>query len=279
LAALAALALLAASAAPAACVPVEGAATLWARPETRWVIVGEMHGTNETPDAFTNLVCLAAKSRGPVIVAIEYPADMQPVLDAWLASDGGNAARTALLAGPFWRKPMQDGRTSVAFLRMLDRLRLMHRVGTVRSVRGFDAPWDGSDKRDRNAAMADRLTKIADTTPGLTVVLVGNFHAIVRDMSTPQGIVHPAASLLPSGKRVAIDVAGAGGSMWNCQMEGCHLYDYGSGPTGPATIAPDTSPEHRYDAIYTLGKPFTAAEPAVPGIADTKPLNAAAIKP
>lgn len=275
---LVALALLAASAAPATCTPIEGAAMLWSKRETRWVIVGEMHGTNETPDAFTNLVCLAAKSRGPVTVAIEYPADMQPVLDAWLASDGGEAARTALLAGPFWRKPMQDGRTSVAFLRMLDRLRLMHRAGTVLSVRGFDVPADGSDKRDRNAAMADRLTKIADTTPALTLVLVGNYHAIVREMASPRGPVHPAASLLPADKRVAVDVAGAGGSMWNCQMEGCHLYDYRPQPTGPAAIAPDTGPDRRYDAIYTLGKPFTGAEPAVSGIADTKPLNAANVK-
>jgi hypothetical protein len=162
---------------------------------------------------------------------------------------------------------------------MLDRLRLMHRAGTVLSVRGFDVPWDGSDKRDRNAAMADRLTKIADTTPGLTMVLVGNYHAIVREMPSPRGPVRPAASLLPADKRVAVDVAGAGGSMWNCQMEGCHLYDYGPQPTGPASIAPDTTPDRRYDAIYTLGKPFTGAEPAVPGIADTTPLNAANVKP
>lgn len=275
---LAALAFLAASAAGPTCTPVEGAAMLWAKRETRWVIVGEMHGTNETPDAFTNLACLAAKSRGPVTVAIEYPADMQPVLDAWLSSDGGAAARAALLAGPFWRNPMQDGRTSVAFLRMLDRLRLMHLAGTVRSVRGFDVPTDGSDKRDRNAAMADRLTKIADTDLGLTMVLVGNYHAIIREIPSPGGPVHPAASLLPADKRVAVDVAGAGGSMWNCQMEGCHLYDYGPQPSGPAAIAPDSSPDRRYDAIYTLGKPFTGAEPAVPGIADTKPLNPAGVK-
>jgi hypothetical protein len=276
---LAALALLAASAAPAACIPVEGAASLWAKRETRWVIVGELHGTNEMPDAFTNLVCLAGHSRGAVTVAIEYPADMQPVLDAWLDSDGGDAARTALLAGPFWRSPQQDGRTSIAFLRMLDRLRLMHRAGTVRSVRGFDMPSDGSDQRDRNAAMADRLTKIADTTPGLIMVLVGDYHAIVRELPSPRGPVRPAAFLLPVDKRVSVDVVGAGGSMWNCQMQGCHRYDFGPKPAGPARIAPDSDPDHRYDAIYTLGKPTTAADPAVPGIADTSPLDPAMIKP
>ncbi|HEX7848590.1 MAG TPA: hypothetical protein VF485_02545 [Sphingomonas sp.] len=252
---------------------------LWARPETRWIIVGELHGTNETPDAFTNLVCLAAESRGAVTVAIEYPIDMQSVLDAWLDSDGGEAARAALLAGPFWRSPQQDGRTSIAFLHMLDRLRLMHRAGTVRSVRGFDMPSDGSDERDRNAAMADRLTKIADTAPGLTMVLVGDYHAIVRELPSPRGPVRPAAFLLPAGKRISVDVVGAGGSMWNCQMQGCHRYDFAPRPAGPARIEPDRDPDHRYDAIYTLGKPTTAAEPAVPGIADTSPLDPAMIKP
>lgn len=274
---LAALALLAANAATPACVPVEGAATLWSKPETRWVIAGEMHGTNEAPDAFANLVCLAS-ARGPVTVAIEYPADMQPVLDAWLASDGGEAARTALLAAPFWRRSSQDGRTSVAFLRMLDRLRVMHRAGTVRSVRAFCPPNDGPAVGDYNEAMADRLTKIADAAPGLVMVLVGNFHAINRAMTTPQGSIRPAASLLPANEKVTVDIVGAGGSMWACQMEGCHRYDYPAQPAGPRRIAPDTSEDHRYDMIYTLGKPYSAAEPAVPGVADTRPLNSPKLK-
>jgi hypothetical protein len=275
---LAALALLAASAAPAACLPVEGAATLWAKRGTRWVIVGEMHGTNETPDAFTNLVCLAAQSRGPVTIAIEYPADMQPVLDAWLASDGGDAARAALLAGPFWRRSTQDGRTSVAFLRMLDRLRMMHRAGTVRSVRAFCPPNDGPVVSDYNAAMADRLTTIADAAPGIVMVLVGNYHAINHVMTTPQGSIRPAASLLPANKKVSVDIVGAGGSMWACQMDGCHRYDYPVQPRTRARIMSDTSEDHRYDMVYTLGKPYSAAEPAVPGVADTGPLNSK-IKP
>lgn len=275
---LAALALLAASAATPICAPVEGAATLWSKPETRWVIAGEMHGTNETPDAFANLVCLAAAARGPVTVAIEYPADMQPALDAWLASDGGEAAQTALLAGSFWRRSIQDGRTSVAFLGLLDRLRVMHRAGTVRSVRAFCPPNDGPAVGDYNEAMADRLTKIAEAAPGLVMVLVGNFHAINRAMTSPQGSIRPAASLLPADKKVTVDIVGAGGSIWACQMEGCHRYDYPAQPSGPSRIAPDTSEDQRYDMIYTLGKPYSAAEPAVPGVADTRPLNSPKIK-
>lgn len=275
---LAALALLAASAAPA-CTKVDGSDALWAKPQIRWVVVGELHGTNEMPEAFVNLVCLAAAKRGAVTVAIEYPADLQPALDAWLASDGGEAARAALLTGRFWHSPQQDGRTSVAFVRMLDRLRVMHQAGIVKSVRGFDVPIDGSDDRDRNAAMADRLIKIADATPGLTLVYVGDYHAITRQMSSPRGPVRPAAFLLPADKRISVDVVGSGGTAWTCQLQGCHRYDFRPTPTGPARIAPDPAYDDRYDMIYRLGKPFTAADPAISGIADTSPLDPKSIKP
>jgi hypothetical protein len=276
---LAALALLAASVAPQACTTVDGADTLWAKQETRWVVVGELHGTNEMPGAFTNLVCLAARARGAVTVAVEYPADLQPVLDAWLESDGGDAARTALLAGPFWRSPQQDGRTSVAFVHMLDRLRIMHQAGVVKSVRAFDVPSDGSDQRDRNAAMADRLTKIGVAARGLILVYVGDYHAIIHEMPSPRGPVRPAAFLLPAGKRISVDIVGSGGTAWNCQMQGCHRYDFRPTPTGPARIAPDPGYDDRYDLIYRLGTAFTAADPAIPGIADTSPLDPKSIKP
>jgi len=78
--------------ATASCTSVSGADQLW-QPTTRWVIVGEMHGTNETPDAFSNLICLAAATSRPVTVALEYSADDQAVIDAYLASNGNAQAR------------------------------------------------------------------------------------------------------------------------------------------------------------------------------------------
>lgn len=61
-------------AATPACTPVPGSSRLW-ESTIRWVIVGEMHGTNESPDAFANLICLAAATGRPVTVALEYTAD------------------------------------------------------------------------------------------------------------------------------------------------------------------------------------------------------------
>jgi hypothetical protein len=273
-----ALAAAAATGAPA-CIPVRDAATLWAEPETRWVIVGEQHGTNEIPDAFANLVCLAAQARGPVTVAIEYPVEMQPVLDAWLASDGGADAREALLAAPLWNSRFQDGRASVAFLRMFDRLRLLHVAGKVVSVRAFDVPFDGSEKGDRNAAMARRLTAIADAAKGLTLVLVGNIHARRDEVTFGSTTIRPAAFLLPAAQRVTVDINARGGTMWNCQMQGCHVYTSGAGPARPAGLRWDMSANRNYDVIYMLATPFSAAEPAVPGVADTNPIASMAVKP
>jgi len=276
---LAALALLAASAAPAACTPIEGAEKLWVSREIRWIFFGELHGTNEIPDAFANLVCLAAATRGPVTVALEFPTDMQASLDAWLASDGGDAARTTLLAAPWWHRPLQDGRSSAAFLHMLERLRALHASGKVASVRAFDVPPTWRGQTDRNADMAKTLTSIATETQGLVLILVGNIHAMRSDLQFDTTLIHPAASLLPDANRISVDIRGIGGSAWNCGPDGCKARSMGISGSGPASLTWSSAPDRKFDVVYALGEPLTAAEPALPGVADTKPLASAIIKP
>lgn len=259
------------AAAAATCTPVPGAEMLFT-PERRWVIVGENHGTNETPDAFANLACLAGKTRRLVTVALEYPFDFQPAFDTWLASDGGAAAKAALLALPIWRNSMQDGRTSVASLRLFERLRVLKKRGRITGVRGFNTSTAWNGHGDINAFMAGRLREIADDTHGLVLVLVGNFHAIRSEVARPDGqVVKPAASLLPSKARVSVNVVGEGGSAWNCQSDGCRVHYETPVRSGRTGITASRGPGDRYDATYSIGKPFTAAEPAVPGIADTSP--------
>lgn len=100
------LALAAASA--LACPPVPNADRLWAKPETQWILVGEMHGTAQMPALFADLVCQAAATSGrPITVALEQNAGMQPAIDAFLKSDGGPRARASFLAAPMWTGKMQ----------------------------------------------------------------------------------------------------------------------------------------------------------------------------
>lgn len=52
-----------------ACAPLPGAGQLWAKPSIRYIVVGETHGTAETPAAFADLVCAALHSKRTVVAA------------------------------------------------------------------------------------------------------------------------------------------------------------------------------------------------------------------
>lgn len=94
------------------CSAPTGTEALW-RPEARFVVVGEMHGTTETPAAFAAMVCAAAE-QGPVTVALELPQAMQPQLDAFLAAPDAEAAVATLNGTTFLNLKMADGRSSTA---------------------------------------------------------------------------------------------------------------------------------------------------------------------
>lgn len=252
-------------AAAAACTPVSGADRLW-QPATRWVIVGEVHGTAETPAAFANLACLAAKTGRRVTIALEYSRDWQPGIDAFLASDGGPAARAALLTLPIWHAAMQDGRSSIAFLRMFDRLRQMKQAGQVAGVVAVDMPVDahpGPTGRDTLMAQAWQAVSVPDN--GIVLALVGNLHAMRKSIARPGLTIVTAGSLMPPDRTITVNVVGNGGQAWNCQADQCGPRD--SFPPGPAAggVSYSDDPDRRWDATYDLGIATTAAVPAICG--------------
>ncbi|MEP7211342.1 MAG: hypothetical protein ABI740_10935, partial [Alphaproteobacteria bacterium] len=251
------------AAAASACAPVEGADRLWL-PATHWVIVGELHGTNETPDAFTNLVCLAASSGRPVTVALEYSADWQPVINAYLNSDGGADARAALLTLPVWQAEMQDGRGSIAFLQMLDRLRRMKMAGRIVGVIGSDVGGSTPSGQTRDAAMAQAWTAIPTAENGIILALVGNVHAMRKAMVRPERTIVTAGSLMPSARTITVNVVGNGGKAWNCQADGCQEHDNGVPRQASAGIVIATDADYPWSATYELGRLTTAASPAIP---------------
>ena len=253
-------ALLAASA--STCVPVPGAEKLW-QPATRWIIVGEMHGTNETPAAFTNLVCLASDGDRPVTVALEYSADWQPAIDRYLASDGGTEARSDLLALPVWGTGFPDGRGSTAFLRMLEDFRRMKQAGQIDGVVCTDVGANAPAGETRDAYMARAWTSIQAPENAIILALVGNVHAMRNAMIRPSHTIITAGSLMPSARTLTINVAGNGGKAWNCQ-EDCGPHDNGRPRTASSGIVFSKTPDVPWGAVYELGVPTTAAPPANP---------------
>jgi len=253
---------MAAAAAATPCRPVAGVERLWDKPETRWIMIGEMHGTAEMPMAFADMVCLAAKSGRPVTVALEQDAEMQPAIDAFLASDGGHAARNAFLAAPMWK--VQDGRSSQAMLALYDRLRVMKQAGQIRGVYAFIpvlTSWLGDGPY--NALMADRLKAIPVGPNGLLLAYMGSVHAAKSSIGQATNAFLPAAADLPPDRTVNVYLDSNGGEAWNCMADGCAAHPMQARDARPGFTSADRLP-WRYDWVHELGVKSTASPPAVP---------------
>ena len=260
--------LLATAAAPD-CVPIQGSAAILDDPAIDYVIFGEMHGTNETPALFGDLVCAAA-ARRPVMVALEIPSDDQPVLDAWLASSGDAEARAALFRASFWSS--NDGRSSTAMLALLERLRGMfqaHRILGVAATMDISA-GGGADQTPYDRAMAAGWTRALAAHPGARLLaLVGSAHAVpgrVRFDDGPGFLA--AASFLPRAHTVTLGNADVGGTAWVCMaMDQCGPQPAGKGSQAwLRSIRPSTDRRDAFhwDYLYAPGKPLTPASPARP---------------
>jgi hypothetical protein len=254
------LALAAASA--ASCQPVAGAERLWANHETRWVMVGEMHGTAEMPAFFADLVCQAAASDRPVTVALEQDTEMQPAIDAFLASDGGASAGAAFLAAPMWTGKMQDGRASQAMLALYDRLRLMKQAGQIRAVVAFIPSlhgWNGDGPY--NAEMANMLKAIPAAPDGLILAYMGSVHAAKSGFGQGANSFLPAAADLPPDRTVSVYIQDNGGEAWNCMQDGCAPHPIQARAATRGFASAEALP-WRYDWVFETGAKSTASPPA-----------------
>jgi hypothetical protein len=141
-----------AAAAIASCSPIPGAVQVWSKAFVHWVFIGELHGSNETPDAFRDLVCDALAQGKSITVALERPTSEQTALDGILTAEELPTAQKALLRLPGWTTGM-DGRASEAMLRLLVSLRELGKSYPGLGVFAFDAPYTGTVPGARDEAM------------------------------------------------------------------------------------------------------------------------------
>ncbi|HEV3077955.1 MAG TPA: hypothetical protein VHB47_26300 [Thermoanaerobaculia bacterium] len=235
------------------------------------VLVGEMHGTVESPAFVGRATCLALAGGRAVTVGLEIPVEEDSRIRAFLASAGSAGDRDALLAGAFWQEPSQDGRSSRAMLALLEDLRRTSRAGSPVHLMLLDSTaFRGGSERDR--AMAARLRDaIAGAPHDLFLVLTGNIHTRLRqgvpwDPSyEPMGFV--LAHLAPRLAIAALDVAYTGGSAWICetpQPASCGAKTLKGRPDAGSigvTLAPSVSAEG-YTGSYGVGA-LTASPPAM----------------
>ena len=186
----------------------------------RFLVLGEIHGTNEAPAFVARMACEGARWQQYVRVGVELPVAEQARLDAFMASNGEADARTALLASPFWTRPAdeQDGRSSEAMVQMLEALRALHPAVPVFA---FDTGIpSGGNNQDRDRGMADfiRTTKAAADPDDIFIVHTGNIHARIEVGVPWDATFEPMTYdlLQDHAQLVSLDLGHAGGTAWVC---------------------------------------------------------------
>lgn len=250
--------------APSGCPTIAGSEALW-RDDLRFVALGEMHGTAETPAAFADLVC-AALEHGPVTAVLEYPVQMQPVFDAFMAERDADAARRLLLAyehGPF---RYHDGRGSEAMVALFQRLRALHQAGgDLRLLAGVpDSPRvAGFTQSHAELDRAHLWSTAARAAPDRRLMIfVGSVHAgKTRRVGSTLGL--PALAHIRPEEVLSLFVAQQGGEAWNCR-EACGAHAVPAVDPAEArgvVLAPET--DGSFDGYLALG-PVTASPPVSP---------------
>ena len=229
-----------------------------AMPSPAVVLVGEIHGTDQAPAFVGQLACAASADGTAVTVALEISAQEQPRLDTYLASAGTPAARAAMLAGPFWTRSTQDGRSSTAMLALLERLRRLNADGRRITVIAVDEERIGA----RDVGMAEHITRAVQ--PGRRVIaLLGNVHASQRLGRPNLPDYAPAGYLLRGLAPLGVRVGAHGGAAWVCAPV-CGVRALGNQRVGDASVgyAAGDRTQSGYDGNYTVPV-YTASLPAV----------------
>lgn len=224
---------------PINCDAPAGAASIWADARTRYVVLGEHHGTSEMPAMAAELVCEAARDGAQVLVALEFPRYEEASLQAFVAGALDGAAM--LEHSRFWQRN-NDGRASAAMFSMLERLRALRQAGlninvisTLRAAalnheqeRALLERFPLAPEIDRRGSLSDlhMAASIIDGAHRLgarrVIFLVGNAHAKIAPSRS--GSLNPttgdvrefirmhAAAALPRESTLSLFFTHAGGA-------------------------------------------------------------------
>ncbi|MET3667206.1 hypothetical protein [Caulobacter sp. 1776] len=234
----------------------------------QFVLVGEIHGTNEAPQILSDLLCAAKVTRRPVVVALEQPESAQADIDRFLASDGREKAASVFKTSAIWRQPIPDGRSSQAYFELFQRLRVAKAGGYRISVVAFQPSLSGAmpPQSDYNRLMAERLLAASKARRNaLTLVLVGNVHASKAAIKSGDTTIVPTGAWLPANKTLSLLVRNGGGLAWNCWgKDNCGPHPTGNEPPRPRAVRYELPIREGYDGEIDLGAPTTPSPPVAP---------------
>jgi hypothetical protein len=244
---------------PLTCAPPPGTDRLLARPE-RFILFGEIHGTNEAPASFGEIVCAAAE-KGPVVVGVEWFEEFTPAFNAYLASDGGREARESFVSS-LREQFTGDGRSSRAAFALYDRLRDIKVAGADIRIVAFVRLTFGEPAKSQTPyekALAASLMAGAGDSPRV-LVLVGNTHSRRKTFSSTPPF-DPMAMHLPKRETLSLSIGHAGGTSHSCRPD-CGVQELV--PVFPSPVGiefPAGGVDGGvYDGLWAIG-PVTASPP------------------
>lgn len=157
----------------------------------RLLVIGEIHGTKQTPAFVAQLVRDASRNR-PVRLGIEFIHDLQAPIQKFLRSKGTPADHDALFKIGYWSD--KDGRTSVAMQHMVETLRRLRAEGRDVDIFTMKPNWPGQAvinkaggvERFVNHGMADAVRRHMTSSKPDTLVIayMGNAHSTINPWAT-----------------------------------------------------------------------------------------------
>jgi len=228
----------------------------------RFMMIGELHGTNETPELIAAML-KSRVSKERVLLGLEIPRDEQERIDTYLQSGGSSTSRQAMLQGAHWRG--QDGRSSLAMIGLLEQLRRLRNSGYKVDVVCFDGSADDFKQAstNRDAVMATNLRAAMKRRPAdRTLTLTGNIHNQLVQRPPGSPLDNSMAWNLRDLGPETINISALRGSAWNCRPE-CKAHNFDShNDSAPEWMIQGSPDENGWYGIYRLPQ-LSAAPPAL----------------
>lgn len=224
--------------------------------DARMIVLGEYHGTAETPRLVAELVERYSREGTTVRLVLEMPMSENVALARYLRSNGDPDAREALRRSPFWRvtDDQHDGRRSRDMLGLIEAIRALRAQERDVGVAGYDVETGSStNSQARDAAMATHLRQQFNALPAgaRMLVLTGNVHAMRYPFAdTPPEMKHRTmASYLLDLPLYSVRVEALRGQFWGC-MNPCRALTLRELPAQDPVV--ETDPERSYDVWVHL---------------------------
>jgi hypothetical protein len=221
------------------------------------VLVGEMHGTNEMPQAFSDIVCTSLKTGIQVNIGLELLPKNQKSINAFINSDGSQAEILKMVSTGHWVDDWDDGRDSLAILGLLEDIRTWKSAKLNFSLFYFDST---QEHRDREMF---KLTTSHIEPRSINLIFTGNLHA-KKSHSMFRGNVHHTMGGFLSENKIpfkSIYLNHSGGSTFMCAPD-CRVFNMGSiSQLDQHEIFKKNNLKSPYDFEWNIG-PISASMPA-----------------